>query len=706
MSTLKKGLLFCEEKSFQLQNTSNRIKTVLESSFMDKFDLKKPFEPTGDQPQAIVKLVDGVRKGNKHQVLLGATGTGKTFTMANIIEQINKPTLIMAHNKTLAAQLASEFREFFPKNAVEYFVSYYDYYLPESYVPQIDLYIEKDASINEEIDRFRLAATKALLTRQDVLIVASVSCIYNIGSPNLYKESVITLFKEQKILIKGVLSRLIDLQYERNDTEVKRGTFRVKGDTLELYPSYEHFVVRFSFFGDCIEKIEQLDPTSFECQEELEEMMIFPARHYVQPQRNLEEPISQIRKDLSERIKYFKKENKLLEQRRIEQRTKFDIEQIEQLGYVKGIENYSRYFDGRSPGDSPFTLIDYFPKDFLLFIDESHMSVPQIRGMWHGERARKNTLIENGFRLPSAMDNRPLNYEEFSRKLNQVIYTSATPDKYELSLSEQTVEQIIRPTGIVDPQIEVRGTKSQISDVMKEIKERVAKGQRVLVTTLTKNMAEDLAEFLAERDIKVMYIHHEVDTLERIEILRDLRKGKHDVLVGINLLREGLDLPEVSLVAILDADKEGFLRSKTSLIQTIGRAARHVEGRVIMYADNITGSMKGAIEETNRRREIQLSYNKKHNITPETIKKAIHDIGERLEEIQPEASTVEELDFSKLPKTEIKKLSHDLKAEMKLAAENLEFERAALLRDQLLELKNQDLKIPKTVTVKEAKRIN
>ena len=673
---------------------------------MSKFELKKPFEPTGDQPEAITKLVKGIRAGNKHQVLLGATGTGKTFTMANVIEQINKPTLIIAHNKTLAAQLASEFREFFPNNAVEYFVSYYDYYLPESYVPQIDLYIEKDAAINEEIDRLRLAATKSLMTRDDVLIVASVSCIYSIGSPDNYRESVISLFKEQKILIKDVMSRLIELQYERNDMELKRGTFRVKGDTLELHPSYEQFVVRITFFGDSIEKVEQLDPTSFENQQELSEIMIFPARHYVQPQKNLDSPIKQIKDDLAERLKYFKNEDKIVEQRRLEQRTNFDVEQLEQLGYVKGIENYSRYFDGRAPGDSPFTLIDYFPKDFLLFIDESHMSVPQIRGMWHGERARKNVLIENGFRLPSAMDNRPLNYEEFYRKINQVIYTSATPDKYELSLSDQTVEQIIRPTGIVDPQIEVRKTKGQIPDLMKEIKKKVDKGQRVLITTLTKNMAEDLAEFLAAREIKVMYIHYEVKTLERVDILRDLRRGKYDVLVGINLLREGLDLPEVSLVAILDADKEGFLRSKTSLIQTIGRTARHVEGKVIMYADKVTGSMRGAIEETDRRRKIQLANNLKHNITPETIQKAIHDIGERLQEIQPEASTVEELDFSKVPKTEIKRLGKDLETEMKLAAENLDFERASLIRDQLLEMRNQNLEIPKTVTVKEAKRIS
>jgi excinuclease ABC subunit B len=677
----------------------------LKSHLMDKFELVKPFDPTGDQPEAIEKLVDGVHKGYKNQVLLGATATGKTFAMANVIQQINKPTLVIAHNKTLAAQLASEFREFFPKNAVEYFVSYYDYYLPESYVPQIDLYIEKDADINEEIDRLRLAATKSLMTRKDVLIVASVSCIYNIGSPRTYQESVITLLKNQNIKIKDILKRLVELQYERNDFEIKRGTFRVKGDTLELHPAYEQFVVRINLLGDSVEKIEKIEPKSFEKQEELEEIMIFPARHYVTAQKDAQTPLAQIKSDLKERLDYFKKENKVVEKQRLEQRTKFDLEQIEQLGYVKGIENYSRYFDDRKPGEPPFTLIDYFPKDFLLFIDESHMTIPQIRGMWHGERARKTILIENGFRLPSALDNRPLNFEEFSRKLNQVVYTSATPDTYEKSISDQIVEQIIRPTGVVDPEIDVRKTKGQIPNLISEINRRVKRGQRVLVTTLTKSTAEDLAEFLAEREMKVMYIHHQVDTLERVDILRDLRKGKYDVLVGINLLREGLDLPEVSLVAILDADKEGFLRSKTSLIQTIGRAARHVEGKVIMYADNRTGSMKGAIQETDRRRKIQLDYNKRHKITPKTIQKAIHDIGERLAEIQPDASTVEELDLTKIPKSEVKKLVGDLESEMKLAAEALDFERAALLRDQLVELKNQDIKIPKTITVKEAKRI-
>ena len=669
---------------------------------MEKFELVSPFKPTGDQPKAIKKLVEGLKRGFKHQVLLGATGTGKTFTIANIIEQINKPVLVIAHNKTLAAQLAAEFREFFPKNAVEYFVSYYDYYQPESYVLQIDLYIEKDAAINEEIDRLRLAATKALMTRKDVLIVASVSCIYNIGSPQAYRQSVITLFRGQKIQIKEVLERLVELQYDRNDYDLKRGTFRVKGDSLEIYPAYEQFVVRVSFFSDSIEKIEKLNLTSLEKQEEFEEVSIFPARHYVMPHQNISEPISQIEKDLSERLDFFKKENKLVEAKRLEQRTSFDLEQLQELGFVKGIENYSRYFDGRAPGEPPYTLLDYYPSDFLLFVDESHMSLPQIRGMWHGERARKNILIDNGFRLPSAMDNRPLTFDEFSRKTGQVTYTSATPDEYELSIADQVVEQIIRPTGIVDPQVEVRQTQGQIPDLIKEIEKRVEQGQRVLVTTLTKTMAEDLAEFLAEKEVKVMYIHYEVNTLERVDILRDLRRGKYDVLVGINLLREGLDLPEVSLVAILDADKEGFLRSKKSIIQTIGRAARHIEGKAIMYADKVTGSMKAAILETERRRKIQTEYNKKHAITPTSIKKAIHDIGERLAELQPEASTAEELDLTKVPKSELKKLINDLETEMKTAAENLEFEKAALLRDQLLELKNQGLEIPKTVITKEA----
>lgn len=670
----------------------------------EKFDLKSPWPPTGDQPQAIDKLVKGLEKGFSHQTLLGATGTGKTFSMANIIAEVNRPTLVIAHNKTLAAQLAAEFREFFPKNAVEYFVSYYDYYQPESYVPQIDLYIEKDADINEEIDRLRLAATKAVLTRRDTLIVASVSCIYNIGSPVAYKQSTLALYQKQIIPISTIKEQLVKIQYERGDIDLKRATFRVKGDNLEIYPAYEEFVVRVSFLGDKIEKITKLHPTSFEAIEELEEITIFPARHYNVPIDLPYDPYEQIRKEFADWSKKLKKENKLVELQRLTGRVNYDLEMLAEVGFVKGIENYSRYFDGRSPGEAPFTLMDYFPKDYLLFIDESHMSVPQIRGMWHGERTRKELLIENGFRLPSAMDNRPLTFEEFSRKIGQVIFTSATPDKYELSISKQTVQQIIRPTGIVDPEVEVRSTKDQIPDLISEIKKRVKKGQRVLVTTLTKRMAEDLSEYLQEREMKVMYIHYMVDTLERVDILRDLRTGKYDVLVGINLLREGLDLPEVSLVAIIDADKEGFLRSKTSLIQTIGRAARHIEGKVIMYADEMTGSMKSAIEETNRRRKIQLEYNKKNGITPESIQKAIRDIGERVRQLQPEADNTAELDLAKVPKEQVKQLLRDLNKAMLSAAKNLEFERAALLRDQISEIKNQEIEIPKTVSPEEAKK--
>ena len=667
--------------------------------------MKAPWPPTGDQPQAISSLSEGLRKGFRHQTMLGATGTGKTFTMASIVADLNRPTLVIAHNKTLAAQLAAEFREFFPENAVEYFVSYYDYYQPESYVPQIDLYIEKDADINEEIDRLRLAATKALLTRRDVLIVASVSCIYNIGSPDAYRQSTITLFKNQILPIANVKEALVKLQYERNDLDLKRSTFRVKGDTLELHPAYEEFAVRVSYFGDKIEKISKLNPISLDAVEEMEELMIFPARHYNAPLDISYNPLKQIEGEFNNWSKKLRKQNKLVELQRLTNRVNYDLEMLREIGFVKGIENYSRFFDGRAPGEPPFTLLDYFPKDFITFIDESHMSLPQIRGMWRGERKRKEVLIENGFRLPSAMDNRPLTFEEFMRKVGPMIYVSATPNDYELSLSNQVAEQVIRPTGIVDPQVEVRPTEGQIPDLIKEIQVRVKKSQRVLVTTLTRRMAEDLTEYLQEREMKVMYIHYQVDTLERVDILRDLRTGKYDVLVGINLLREGLDLPEVTLVAILDADKEGFLRSKTALIQTVGRAARHVEGKVIMYADAVTGSMKGAIDETNRRRSIQLAHNKKHNITPATIQKTIRDIGQRLKELQPEAETIQELDLSKVPKDQVKQLIRDLTAEMTVAAGQMDFERAAILRDQMLELKNQELSIPKTVTAKEAKRV-
>ncbi len=665
---------------------------------MNKFKLNSPFQPTGDQPAAIEKLISGLEKGYKHQTLLGATGTGKTFTVANIVDKINRPTLVLAHNKTLAAQLASEYREFFPENAVEYFVSYYDYYQPEAYVPKIDLYIEKDSDINQEIDRLRLAATKALMTRSDVLIVASVSCIYNLGSPAAYQSSLVNLKVGEKVVAKNIFRSLNQIQYERNDFELKRATFRVKGDTFEIHPAYEEFSIRVSLLGDKIEKIEKLNPISGGKDGELDEIRIFPARHYVMPEQDLKSPLAEIKSDLQKRLQELRDENKLVEAQRLESRTLYDLEMIEQLGYCTGIENYSRYFDGRKPGDPPFTLLDYFPKDFLLIIDESHMSLPQLRGMWHGEKARKTMLVEHGFRLPSAFDNRPLTFEEFARHINQVVYTSATPNDYEISMSQQVVEQIIRPTGIVDPEVEIRKTEGQIPDLIEEINKRVKKTERVLVTTLTKRMAEELTEYLKEKDIKVMYIHFEVDTMERVKILADLRRGIYDVLIGVNLLREGLDLPEVSLVAIMDADKEGFLRSRTSLIQTTGRAARRVNSKVIMYADKTTGSMKAAIDETDRRREIQVAYNKKHNITAKTIEKTIHDISERLAEIQPEVTTAEELDLTKVPKDALKKLIRDLEAEMKIAAENLDFERAALIRDQLVELRNSDLKIPETIT--------
>ena len=673
---------------------------------MNKFDLKSPWPPTSDQPQAIEKLAVGLEKKYRFQTLLGATGTGKTFTMANLISKVNRPTLVMAHNKTLAAQLASEFREFFPNNAVEYFVSYYDYYQPESYVPQIDLYIERDADINEEIDRLRLAATKAVLTRRDVLIVASVSCIYNIGSPQAYRQSTLTLYKNQILPIEQIKEQLVRLQYERSDLDLKRATFRVKGDILEVYPAYEEFALRISILGSKIEKIAKMDPVSFNVSDEAAEVTIFPAKHYNVPADLPYDPLEKIQNEYVGWSKRLKKEKKLVELQRLSARVKFDLEMIRETGSVKGIENYSRFFDGRKPGEPPYTLIDYFPEDFVLFIDESHMSIPQIRAMWHGERKRKEVLIENGFRLPSAMDNRPLTYEEFLRKVNQAVFVSATPGDYEKSISEQVVEQIIRPTGIVDPAVEIRKTEGQIPNLIKEIQTRVKKGQRVLVTTLTKRLAEDLTEYLQEKEMKVMYIHHMVDTLERVEILRDLRVGKYDVLVGINLLREGLDLPEVTLVVILDADKEGFLRSKTALIQTTGRAARHVEGKVIMYADQVTKSMREAIDETDRRRKIQLDYNKKHNITPATIQKAIHDIGERLAEIQPKAETAQELDLTKVPKDQVETLVRDLTNEMLSAAKALEFERAAILRDQVQEIKNQQLDIPKTVTRKEAKKVS
>lgn len=656
---------------------------------MAKFDLKYPFQPTGDQPEAIKKLVEGVNKGNKHQTLLGATGTGKTFTMANVIAQTGRPTLVIAHNKTLAAQLAAEFREFFPNNAVEYFVSYYDYYQPEAYIPQSDTYIEKDSDINEEIDRLRLAATRAILTRDDVIIVASVSCIYGLGSPETYKEYTARIAVGEENSMSEIQRQLVYLQYDRNDTDLKRGTFRVRGDVMEIYPAYEQFTVKISWFGNKIDKITTHDGTTGDIIEELPQVTIFPAKHYMTPVGRLEEAMKSIEHEMRERVKEFKAGGKFLEAQRLQQRVDYDLELLRELGYTSGIENYSVYLDGRKPGEPPYTLLDYFPKNYLTIIDESHISLPQIRGMYNGDQARKQTLVDYGFRLPSALDNRPLKFDEFQRRVNQTIYTSATPSEYELSLSDQVVEQIIRPTGIVDPEIEVRPTKSQIQNLMSEINERVKRGQRVLVTTLTKRNSEDLAGYLTEMGIKVMYLHSDIDTLQRVDILRDLRLGVYDVLIGINLLREGLDLPEVSLVAILDADKEGFLRSQTSLIQTIGRAARHVEGRVIMYADTITGSMKSSIEETNRRRTVQEGYNQEHGITPLSITKAIKDISDRVKELQPEADTTAELDLTKIKPSQLHELVKDLEKEMKRAATELDFEKAALLRDQIIELKRE-----------------
>lgn len=656
---------------------------------MAKFDLKFPFQPTGDQPDAINKLVTGVKRGDKHQTLLGATGTGKTFTMANVIAQTGRPTLVIAHNKTLAAQLAAEFREFFPNNAVEYFVSYYDYYQPEAYIPQSDTYIEKDSDINEEIDRLRLAATRAILTREDVIIVASVSCIYGLGSPETYKEYTAQIKVGDEKPMSELQRELVYLQYDRNDTDLKRSTFRVRGDVLEVYPAYEQSTVKVSWFGNKVDKITTHDGTTGDIIEDLKETTIFPAKHYMTPVGRLEAAMSAIEHEMRERVKEFKAKDKLLEAQRLEQRVNYDLELLRELGYTSGIENYSVYLDGRKPGEPPYTLLDYFPKDYLTIIDESHISLPQIRGMYNGDQARKQTLVEYGFRLPSALDNRPLRFDEFQRRTNQTIYTSATPNEYEVSLSTQVVEQIIRPTGIVDPQVEVRPTKAQIPNLMAEINERVKKGQRVLVTTLTKRNAEDLSAYLTEMGIKVMYIHSDIDTLQRVDILRDLRLGVYDVLIGINLLREGLDLPEVSLIAILDADKEGFLRSQTSLIQTIGRAARHIEGRVIMYADNITGSMKAAIEETNRRRTVQEGYNEEHGITPISIQKAIKDISERVKELQPDAETTEELDLSKVKPSQLHDLVKDLEKEMKRAATELDFEKAALIRDQIIEIRKE-----------------
>lgn len=648
---------------------------------MPKFKLKSKFKPTGDQPDAIKKLVAGFKKRYRDQVLLGVTGSGKTFTMANVIQQIQKPTLVISHNKTLAAQLASEFQDFFPDNAVNYFVSYYDYYQPEAYIPQTDTYIEKATQINEEIDRLRHASTQALLSRRDVIIVASVSCIYGLGSPTEYQAETVRLKVGQKEKRDKILLGLTDIRYTRNQTDIWRGRFRVLGDILEIFPAFsENNLYKIQFFGDEIEKISEVDSLTGKVIQNLKQVDIYPARHYIAPENIFDLALKEIEEDMKKQVDYLKKQNKLVEAQRIEQRTKYDLEMLKETGYCNGIENYSRYFDRRQPGQPPYTLIDFYPKDFLLFIDESHMTVPQIGGMFEGDRSRKEVLVDFGFRLPSALDNRPLKFAEFDKKINQVVYVSATPKEYETKKSKKIVEQLIRPTGLLDPTIEIKPTKNQIDDLMEEIKKRIQKKQRILVTTLTKRMAEDLSDYLVELNIKAQYLHSEVDTFERLEILRDLRLGKYDVIVGINLLREGLDLPEVSLIAILDADKESFLRSDIALIQVMGRASRHLDGHIIMYADTMTGSMKRAISETNRRRKIQETYNKKHNITPKSIQKAIKET--RLAGAKA-AAEITMPAMAEVPKEEIPHLIEQLQNQMEIAAQNLEFEKAAALRDQI-----------------------
>ena len=655
------------------------------------FKLHSPYQPTGDQPQAITELIAGIKAGKQQQVLLGATGTGKTFTIANLIQDVQKPTLVLAHNKTLVAQLYSEFKEFFPENAVEYFTSYYDYYQPEAYVPRTDLFIEKDSDINEEIERLRLAATTSLLSRTDTIVVASVSCIYGLGNPVAYGRVVININTGEVYRRQALLRQLVESHYERKESDLMPGAFRVRGETLEVVPAYQDkFAYRITFFGDEVEKIVEIHTVTGEVRTELESVALYPAKHFITDEEKLLLAVNTIEEELIERVAWFKEREKLVEAQRLEQRTMYDLEMLRQLGYCSGIENYSRHLDQRGPGTPPWTLIDYFPPDFLLVVDESHMSIPQVRGMFNGDRARKDVLVEYGFRLPSAVDNRPLTFAEFEERMGNVVYTSATPGPYELDHADQVVEQIIRPTGLLDPQIEVRPVDGQVDDLVGEINARVGRGERVLVTTLTKRMSEDLSDYLLELGIKVHYLHSEVDTLDRIGILRDLRLGIFDVVVGINLLREGLDLPEVSLVAILDADKEGFLRSDTALIQTVGRAARHVDGRVIMYANKLTDSMKRAIDETNRRREKQFAYNQEHGIEPVGIMKAVRDLTDELK-----AKAIAEPDgeyrvdgVAGLPRKEMERVLSELEANMRAAAKNLEFERAALLRDQLYELRN------------------
>ncbi|MCB0078449.1 MAG: excinuclease ABC subunit UvrB [Anaerolineales bacterium] len=653
---------------------------------MPPFQVVSDFVPTGDQPTAIKQLVAGLNAGYQEQTLLGATGTGKTFSVANVIEEVQRPTLVMAHNKTLAAQLYAEFKEFFPNNAVEYFVSYYDYYQPEAYVPQQDLFIEKDSSINDEIDRLRLAATQALFTRRDVIIVASVSAIYGLGSPEDYGRVVVSIKRGEVRKRDRMLRHLIDIHYDRNDYDLKRGAFRVRGDTVEIMPAYEETAYRVEFWGDDVERITEIDPVTGEIVNDHVALDIYPAKHFITPEDKLTQAIQDIQLELEARLAELRSMDKLLEAQRLEQRTRYDLEMLQEIGYCSGVENYSRHLAQRPAGSTPWTLLDYFPDDFLLVIDESHMTLPQIRGMFNGDRARKETLVEFGFRLPSALDNRPLRIEEFMKHIHQVIYVSATPAAYEREHSEQIVDQVIRPTGILDPKVEVRPTKGQVDDLVGEINARIARGERVLVTTLTKRMSEDLADYLANLGIKVNYLHSEIQTIERVEILRELRLGVHDVVVGINLLREGLDLPEVSLVAILDADKEGFLRSEPALIQTIGRAARHPDGRVIMYASTITDSMRRAIDETDRRRAIQHAYNEAHGIEPRAIAKSVRDLTDRVR-VAEEGEVYDAQSLGSLPQRELERMIEDLEKQMRAAAKELAFERAAQLRDQVNDLR-------------------
>jgi excinuclease ABC subunit B len=660
------------------------------------FHVVSDFQPTGDQPEAIAALAAGIRSGDRYQTLLGVTGSGKTFTVANLVQEIQKPTLVLAPNKTLAAQLFAEYREFFPDNAVEYFVSYYDYYQPEAYIPRSDTYIEKDSSRNDEIDRLRLSATRSLFSRSDVLIVASVSCIYGLGDPDSYGDVVVSLRRNELRKRDKFLRQLTHILYERNDLNFTRGTFRVRGDVVEIYPAYEQLAIRVEFFGDTVERIVELDPLTGEIMASRDNIEIYPARHFVTTEEKLKQAMESIERELEEQLAILRSEEKVLEAARLEQRTRFDLEMMGETGSCNGIENYSRHLSAREPGSRPWTLLDYFPDDFLLIVDESHVAVPQVQGMYFGDRSRKETLVEYGFRLPSALDNRPLTFAEFERRINQAVFTSATPGPFELQQSVHVVEQIVRPTGVLDPTVEVKPTENQIDDLLAHIEARVLKGQRALVTTLTKRMAEDLADYMREMGMKVHYLHSEMDVLERVDVLRDLRLGVYDVVVGINLLREGLDLPEVSLVAILDADKEGYLRSERSLIQTVGRAARHVEGHVVMYADRMTDSMKKAIGETYRRRGIQMEYNEAYGITPVGIQKGIRDLSDSVRAVAEEGAEYQTEAAEDIPKDELARLVKDLEGQMKQAAKNLEFERAAALRDQIVQLRKRMEEMPAT----------